>query len=519
MSNTETAFDSELQEYLATKVQRSRLLPRALLVGLVSGLIASAFRISLQAAESSRKLLESLFQNSAWMIPIAAGLLATVGTYLSLLIGSIDKDSGGSGIPHMKAVLEGHSKAKWRTLIPVKFAGAVMAIGTGLALGREGPTVQMGGAVGTSVADLTKASPRERKALIAAGAGSGLAAAFNAPLAGVTFVLEELQRDFQPAVFAASLLCAAVATAVSRLISGQFPAFSVPNITTPSLTFLPLFGLIGVAAGFGGVAFNKALLFASSSLSKIRQKSALHVALIVGIVICIAYSISPLLLGGGHNLTEATFSAPITLGMACLFFIVRFIVIHISYGTGVPGGIFAPLLSLGAIVGLISYEISIQFFQTVPSAPAFAVAGMCAFFTSVVRAPLTGVILIAEMTGGYEMLLPLLTAAYASYAIAESLKDMPIYEALLQRDAKAKNWNLHESELITAEYEVTSDSDYAGKRLRDLKLPPGVLIVLCRREGHEFVPNAETILLPSTRILVATGSIKGIEALENGIRS
>lgn len=508
---------AEIHEYLENRVARKRLLPRAILVGLVSGTIAVAFRLALESAEHLRvAYLQTTDRAPAWNA-LAIGVLATVGTYVALLIGRFDKNAGGSGIPHMKAVLEGHSAIRWQTLIPVKFGAAWAAIGSGLALGREGPTVQMGGAVGAAISDLTRASKRERRALTASGAGAGLAAAFNAPLAGVTFVLEELQRDFQPVVFAAALLSASIATVVSRLVSGQASVFAVPHIAPPSLGSIPLFVLIGVAAGFVGVLFNRGLLQSASIFKRKPLRKPWKIALIAGAGATLATLVSPDLLGGGHGLSEAALRNTYVLGAAALYLVIRMLFVHVSYATGVPGGIFAPLLSIGALLGALAFQVSSLALPNVPSVAACAVAGMCALFSGVVRAPLTGVILIAEMTGSYDMLLPLLAAAFAAYAVAEGLRDVPIYEALLQRDALIKGWNLEDGELLTREFEVQSGSPFDGKAVRDLGLPQGVLIVLCRVGGKEFVPRSDTVLREHMRLVVAAGTREGLLAVQQGI--
>lgn len=516
-SNSEPAeAQVEIQEFLESRVVRKRLFPRAILVGIASGCVAAAFRAGLDYAEILRLRIMRPLPNNSLELAVAAMAIAAIGTWIALTIGRMDKDAGGSGIPHMKAVLEGHSRMRWARLIGVKFSAALVAIGSGLALGREGPTVQMGGATGLAVADLTGASGRERRALAAAGAGAGLAAAFNAPLAGVTFVLEELQRDFQPVVFGAALLSAAIATVISQLASGQASAFVVPPIPAPSLAFIPLFVVIGAVAGLLGILFNRGLLNSSSMMAKLRTRSFLLVALVVGLVVGAAFLFSPLLLGGGHGLTEAAVGGQILLWPALTFLVVRLFLVHVSYASGVPGGIFAPLLSLGALLGVVFFHVSALCFPDGPSLAACAVAGMCGLFSGVVRAPLTGIILIAEMTGSYEMLLPLLASAFTAYAVAEGLRDTPIYEALLQREALKKGWNLKDGELTTAEFEIKGGSNFEGKSIRSLGLKDGVLVILCKAGGKEFVPRADTVLTEHMKIVVATSSAAGLREVEAG---
>ena len=176
----------------------------------------------------------------------------------------------------MKAVLYWFRSMRWQAIPLVKFVGGVVGIGSGLALGREGPTVQIGSAMGAAVAHWLRVSPRERQTLIAAGAGAGLAAAFNAPLAGLTFVLEELQRHFAPAVFGAAFVAAVTADVLTRSLTSQLPVFHVASAPTPPLVALPMFLGLGLLAGVLGVAFNRGLLktlelFARGGTAQIRS--------------------------------------------------------------------------------------------------------------------------------------------------------------------------------------------------------------------------------------------------------
>ncbi len=512
-----SAARAEIAEYLDAKVVRRRLFPRALAVGIVSGLLAVLFRLTLEGAEFGRQRLVALAGGNPALQALLVLLVATAGAFVALVIGRLDADAGGSGIPHMKAVLEGHAGAKPLRLILVKFAGAVAAIGSGLALGREGPTVQMAGAASMGLGDLAGSSGRERRALVAAGAGAGLAAAFNAPLAGVTFVLEELQRDFQPVVFSAALLAAAVSTVVSRIASGQLPVFRLPAIEAPSLSAFPLFIVVGALGGLVGVLFNRTLLDLGARVAPLRRSKPWLVAGGTGLIAALAYLVSPYALGGGHRLTEMAVEGRVGLGIGLAILLSRFLFIQASYATGVPGGIFAPLLSLGALLGASVHGLSNLFHYAPLTVAACGVAGMCAVFSGVVRAPLTGVILIGEMTGSYALLLPLLVAAFTAYAVAELLGDVPIYEALLQRDALKRGWTLQEGEPLLREFAVAGGSAFEGRPLRDLRLPAGLVVVTVRENGVESVPHGATVLHAHARILVAATDASALRAFAAGV--
>ncbi len=175
----------------------------------------------------------------------------------------------------------------------------MIAIGSGLTLGREGPTVQIGGAVGDAVLRWLKVTERVRFILTSAGAGAGLAAAFNAPLSGLVFVLEEVRRDFQPIVFGAAFVAAVIADIIARIGSGQFPVFSVPSYSVPPLASLPLFALLGIVAGVRGVFFNRSLLTAMDIHAKIPSQLILPVAALIGGGVGLVGWFSPFLIGSG----------------------------------------------------------------------------------------------------------------------------------------------------------------------------------------------------------------------------
>jgi chloride channel protein, CIC family len=521
---SETEVMTEIEEDLAIRKQRRRIFPRAALVGLGAGLVASLFRIVLAGADTLRNgLIEWSHQFPAlgWLFPV---MFTVTGATLSVFfVRRFAPETSGSGIPHLEAVLHRLRTLNWRRVLPVKFVAGALAIGGGLTLGREGPTVQMGGAVGAAVSTWLKVLPRERRSLIAAGAGAGLAAAFNAPLAGVIFVLEEMQRDFHPFVFGAAFLAAAVADIVSRFLAGAFPVFSIPAYPTPPPASLIFFAVLGIFSGFLGVAFNRSLLGTMNLFARVQTKmrGAILLAAGVGAVIGLAGWFYPMAIGGGHALAETTLAGNIALGVIPLLFLIRFLFTTSSYATGAAGGIFAPLLALGSLLGLAIGQIAHGFFpQVVPIPAVFAVVGMAAYFTAIVRAPLTGIVLIVEMTGNYQQMLPLLVTCFFAYAIAEWLKDVPIYEALLERDLIRDHTDIKLKEPMVIDLVVEEESPFAGHEVRGLGLPPGCVLVRCTQAGHSFVPTAMTALEPHMKItaVIAPEAPQALNILRRGCK-
>lgn len=514
--------DSEIQEYLSVRQQRRWIFPRAALVGVLAGVVALFFRAALTGADALRNNLISWAQgypNFGWIFPI---FFTFLGAGISVAITQrYAPETSGSGIPHLEAVLHRFRKLDWRRVLPVKFVGGILAIGSGLALGREGPTVQMGGAVGDAISRLLKVSERERLTLTTAGAGAGLAAAFNAPLSGLIFVLEEVRRDFQPIVFGATFVAAVIADIITRIGSGQFPVFSVPTYPTPPLGSLPFFAILGGLAGLLGVLFNKGLILSIQAFARIPARYAIAAAAITGGVIGLVGWFSPIMIGSGHTLAESALTGKVTLSIIPIFFILRYFLTVSSYGTGAPGGIFAPLLVLGALLGLATGQIGHLIApDSVPIPAAFAVVGMAAYFSAIVRAPLTGIMLILEMTGNYSQMLPLLVSCFCAFIVAEALKDVPIYEALLERDLK-RGGELTLQEPVVVDFTLHKDAPFVGLQVHSLGLPPGCILVRCSDGHREWVPKANTRLESHMRItaVIAPEASEGLEILRRGCTS
>jgi CIC family chloride channel protein len=516
MEVSQSQVRSEIQEYLQVRQERRRLFPRAALVGLIAGIVAIAFRGILAVGDNLRDALihwAHHYPRVGVLFPICFG---AIGAFLAaLLVRRYAPEASGSGIPHLEAVLHRYRDLLWERVLAVKFVGGALAIGGGLALGREGPTVQMGGAVGDAVAKWLKAGTRDRLTLIAAGAGAGLSAAFNAPLAGVMFVLEEVQKDFRQAVFGSVFIAAVVADIVARFASGQLPVFRIPSYPVPDLKVLPAFAVLGILAALLGVAYNRSLIGTLDIAARIPPQWRIFAAGLVGALIGLVAWFSPQAVGGGHPLAETFLAGHTALAAIPLWFLLRFVLSMASYGTGAPGGIFAPLLVLGALIGLSVGEVThLLFPHLVPEPAIFAVVGMAAYFTAIVRAPLTGIVLIVEMTGNYAQMLPLLVACFFAYIIAEALGEMPIYENLLERDLMQGGALPDPKDPLVLEFEIEPGAPFEGREVRALGLPAGCILVSCREGSHEWIPTASTRLEAHVRITAMVApDAKGARAI------
>jgi CIC family chloride channel protein len=406
-------------------------------VGAIAGLVGTAFRMSLIWADRFRNFAvvsahAHMPHALGWTIPT---VLCAAGAFFGLwLTQKLAPQSAGSGIPRVEAVLRNHLRPANAHILFVKFAGGTLSIGSGLALGREGPTVQMGGTVGRLTGDLLRRYVPEPWTLIAAGAGAGLAVAFNAPLAAVLFVVEELLHRFSARIFSATLAACIAGTLVLRAFLGNTPDFGVARLSPVPADVLPEYLALGLAAGLLGVLFNVSLVGCLDLFNRARRWPAGTVGALVGAAAGLLAWCAPGDVGGGENLAQRAIAGHIPWGSLLLLLCLRFVLTMASYGCGAPGGIFAPLLALGALLGN-GFSAANASLRHAPYDPAtYAIVAMAACFTAIVRSPLTGVVLLLEMTGSWTLILPMMAASITAYAVPELLGNPPIYDSLRQRD-------------------------------------------------------------------------------------
>jgi CIC family chloride channel protein len=289
----------------------------------------------------------------------------------------------------------------------------------------------MGASTAEAIGKLFRRDWPDRRVLLAAGAGAGLATAFNAPIAGSIFVLEELVPRFEMRIAIAALGASATAISVARLFIGQQPEFSLDPLAFTGSQVGILFLLLGTIAGLAAVAYNRALLAAIAAAGWLGHWPVeLHAGLVGGAVGVLAW-FAPELVGGGEPLAQRTLSGLVSATVLPLVFLLRFGLGPVSYAARTPGGLFAPILVLGAQLGLL-FGLACRLMLPDLSTPpvAFAVVGMAAFFTGVVRSPITGMVLIIEMTAGFTMCLPMLAACFAAMLVPTLLGNEPIYDSL-----------------------------------------------------------------------------------------
>lgn len=403
----------------------------AIVAGVLTGLIGTAFRQGLVWLDEQRVAgVETLSQWPAvgWLVPVIMGAIAVaIARYLVVL----GPEAGGSGVQYVEAsVRKQIAPGRFRT-IPIKFFGGLLAIGSGLALGREGPTVQMGATIGTEVAEKMNLDEDDQLTMQASVAGAGLAVAFNAPLGGSIFVLEELTKSVRLRLAIVTLLSAGTAVAVMRLIIGNNPDYSVGLNLGYSPWQLILFLGFGLLVGLLAAYYNKTIVACIELFDRFQSIPVLVRAGIVGAIVGLVGWFAPAIVGGGDNITQNILNGTYPLLLLVGILILRWFLGTVSYSVGAPGGLFAPLIVLGAACGaLVGGTLSQLFPDAGINTVTFTLVGMSAFFVGVVRTPLTGIVLVVEMTAVTTQVIPMMISAAGVVFATTVLRSEPIYDTL-----------------------------------------------------------------------------------------
>ena len=472
---------------------RRRLFAGGIGVGVATGGVVAFFREVLTLSEDMLPALIAFLREASLWGLLGWGALLVLAAWLLSRIVAFEPMSTGSGIPQVKGVLLGEMKMRWLRVLLAKVFGGILAIGLGMSLGREGPSVQIGACVGQGISELRHKPRTVERLYLTAGAGAGLAAAFNAPLAGVIFCLEELAKSFSPLVLMATIAATLSATVVTQIAFGGAPVFHFPAFPVLPLESLWLMGLLGILIGVLGILFNRGL-FAALDLYGRFPGSGLARPLLPLLVGTGLMFIAPEVLGGGSRLVDTLVQQPFLWSTLLLFLALKYLYTMLCFGSGVPGGIFLPMLVLGAIGGAL-FARFVEAFQLAPPeyAANFIVFGMAGCFAAVVRSPVTGSILVMEMTGSFQHLFALIFVSLAAYLAADFLKGQPVYDALLLRSLRrerqiAQRLSRHRA---VAEFVVGVGSALDGAFVREIAWPKDSLLVNVRRGEAEMVPHGD----------------------------
>lgn len=481
-----------------------RLSVQGVMVGIFAGLMVCLYRFLLSESEHILRNYLTIIQTNVVYIVLFFVFLAVLG----LLIDWITKwevDSSGSGIPQVYAEVKGHMEANWAKVLFSKIVAGVMTALAGLSLGPEGPSVQIGGMAGKGVARLFKGSKTDELRLILVGSAVGITAAFNAPLAGVLFVMEEINHGFDKTLIFIALVSAIVSDFISKSIFGQSTVLTFPINNIPLENYWILI-VLGIVIGVIGYVYNIGMIKSSDFVNSLKIPSQLKFVAVFIISGVVALTI-PQISDGGHFMMDMLGVAIPSLGVLVLLLVLKYLFSMFSFSSGAPGGIFLPILVLGAYIGAIFGSV------VVPALGMehvliykFIVISMAGFFAATVRSPITGIVLIAEMCGSTESLVAMIIVSLIAYVVPTILGNEPIYESLYDRLLLNKNREFVKkpSKHVLSEYVVPLDCDYINFKIKDIPFPKNAIVVSVIRNGKYIIPTEDFNIKYSDQVQILT---------------
>ncbi|OKH15488.1 ClC family H(+)/Cl(-) exchange transporter [Fischerella major NIES-592] len=438
-------FNRLAERFAEARLKLDVVLIWAAISGLCIGLIATFLRHSVNFLILQRSLIAQAvtgYPVLAWFIPslISGGMVSLSFWFMRRFA----PETSGSGIPQVEGALDGVSTFRAFRVLPVKLFGGILSMGAGMVAGFEGPTIQMGSAIAKIVGSLAKTSQENLRILIAAGAGAGLTAAFNAPIAGILFITEEVRPRFESWTLAyRSVMVACVtATLTTRYFNGQNAFLKITQFDRVPLIDLWMFAMLGVGLGLLGYGFNFCLFRALDWFGQLQGIPHRLMGWWVGAAIGLLAWLSPLIAGSDYQVLTGSgegaifwsFNQEPSQSLLIFALVMRFVLVMFCYGSGAIGGIFAPMLSISTLFSLlVAREFNSWFPGQIPQPAVFAVAGMGGLVAATVRAPLTAMMLTMEFTDNYFVVLPLLMTCLFASMTAHLLGGEPVYSVLLKR--------------------------------------------------------------------------------------
>ena len=422
-----SAFRARLIAYLQQREEQVFLV-LSLLIGALTGLAVVAFIVV------TERLGMRLYPvgSAAWrrvLVPVAGSFA------MGVLLYRYFPNARGSGVPQTKAALFAEDGFISLRTVLGKFFCTATTLASGIPLGREGPSVQVGAGIGSVLGRWLGLRPEKVKALIPVGAAAAIAAAFNTPMAAVLFSLEEVMGDMHAPILGSVVLASATSWAVLRLLLGNNPLFQVPQYTLVHPLELAIYALLGIAGGFLSVAFTKLLLGMRRYFLHLPRSTRWWHPVAGGVTVGLMGWLVPQVLGVGYTYVGSALNGTMALKLMLLLVVLKLFGVTISYASGNAGGIFGPSLFLGAMLGGAIGTVAHGVLPGYTATPgAYALVGMGALFAGIVRAPMTSVLMIFEMTRDYAVIVPLMIANLTSFFISSRFQKQPIYEALAHQD-------------------------------------------------------------------------------------
>lgn len=497
------------------------------LTGLFAGLVVTLYNVLASMAEEFSRGYYDFFREHPAFIPLLFAALF-VG---AIVIGGVLKFIPmirGSGIPQTEGATRGLIRFKWYQVLTGMFACSLFTIFMGMSAGSEGPSIQIGGACGYGMSNMLRRGDLVRRYQITGGACAGLAVAFNAPLTGMAFAFEEAHKRFTPEVFVCSFSSVIVAIITRNLLRPAMGLATGSTFTTYAFTSPDMFSYLYVilAAFFcalAGVGFYFLVFRAKKLFSKITFWRGTGKMLIPFMLAGAFGLITVNVMGGGHEFieslgslshgVESVFSSPLWATLLIVI-VLKFIVSIANMGAGVPCGVFIPMLAIGAGMGALLSLMCIQMGMDPAYSDALIMICMATFFTTVVKAPITGIVMVVELTWSFTFLLPVVIGAAIGYLVGDIFRTEPIYDKLL--DGILEEQRRGEKRVsLTATLRVKAGAPADGRSVRNILWPSDILVTTLERGSLTIVPDGETVLKEGDIIFVKGETANSEEYLKN----
>ncbi len=487
------------------------LIVEGALVGLFGGGVVTLYRLSLSTAEGLLRRITGLANGQV----VLMGAWFAVLALLTFMVGKLvlwEPATSGSGIPQVDAEVMDRMDMPWHRVIVAKFAEGTLGAFAGLSMGREGPSVQLGGMAGKGVSKLFGRKRGEERLLVTCGAAAGMSAAFHAPLTGVLFAIEEIHKEFTSSLIISVMASSLTADYLVSGVLGVAPVMSLEftrNLPHIDYAFVVL---LGVVCGLLGALHNRGMFACQGLYGKI-EKGLPYLRLIIPFTLAgIAAFAWPELMCGGDAIFEEIVDPNGLRFLPMLALLgAKYLFTTVSFGSGAPGGTLFPLVIMGALVGAC-FALGMEVFigRGMTFYENFMALGIAGLFAAVVRAPVTGVVLVFELTGSLDALLSVSLVSIIAYMVANLTKTDPFYEHLLasQLDICEEMPSVEgiPGKKIVKTFHVGAGSRIEGKQVSEIPWPDGARVVLIDRASSEIIPNGASVIEALDELLLIMDS-------------
>ena len=474
---------------------------KGILVGAIAGAVVSVFRMAIYAVLNLMPAVYSFLRdNPAWITAWVAAVI--IIAFLVILIGRDDPDIQGNGVAELKGQLQGTLKLNWWSILWRKFTASTLVLGMGIPVGREGPSIQIGGVVGQGINRLFKGNKTQENILISSGAAAGLSAAFNAPMSGLVIILEEVHHRFSSILILTVFSASVTANFLAFHIFGSQPALALGRLAEFPLEDYLYLVLLGIFLALAGWFFQKVLFAVPKLYAKLPVPPYLLGFIPFLLVIPTGLYWEDMLGGGTSVITSIAPVRTATLTLLAIL-IFKFILFQIAYGSGIPAGMMIPMLTIGAVLGglfgnfvLRGTGLEEEFMRN------YVIFAMGGFFTAISKAPLTAIVLITEITGSITQMMPIAVVCLTAYIFSDILGLEPIDEITLYNKTN-RYPTVFEGKLIYTDFFVEPNSYMDGMLMSELIFPYNAKCTRIKRHANEFLPHRDTVLFSGDEVQIA----------------